>query len=114
MTVTGPIPAKKPLRNFWNALKTVEVNRDLLELPEGVYILGEKDLGSRMMMRKVYKQLLRMSEALRKNGCKKLVVRGTPGTGKSWWLAFVMRLAAQRGLTVVLQHKRLNARFLFR
>lgn len=114
MPVIGPIPASKALHDFWNALTTVEMKGDLLEFPEGIYVLGMRDLGSRIMMRKVYEQLLEIAEDLHKDGCNKLIVTGTPGTGKSWWLIFVLRQAAQRGLTVVLQHKGLNARFLFR
>ena len=99
--------------SFWRALATVEMDGDLLQLPDGVYFLGLKRYGSRMMRREVHVQLLDITEELHAAGCESLVVRGTPGIGKSWWLFLLLREAARRGITVVLQHCRRNKRYLF-
>jgi hypothetical protein len=101
------------LEAFWNALPNVELNDGVLQLPQGIYWLGIEENGSTLMVREVYHQLLEMADTLLHTGCKKLVVRGTPGTGKSWWLMFLLWEAARRGTTVVLQHAALHARFKF-
>jgi hypothetical protein len=69
--------------------------------------------GSMIIVRKVYQQLLEMADALLQRGCTKLVVRGTPGVGKSCWLLFLLWIAARHGTTTVLQHAGLKTRFMF-
>ena len=101
------------MKAFWQALATAEFKGDLLELPEGVYFLGLCPYGSRMMRREVHWQLMDIADELAERGCTSLVVPGTPGVGKSWWLFFVLWEAAHRGVTVVLQHHCQDSRFLF-
>ena len=98
------LPGSAALNAFWQALATAEFKGDLLELPEGVYFLGLQPYGSRMMRRDVHRQLMDIADDLAEQGCTRLVVPGTPGVGKSWWLFFLLWEAARRHITVVLQH----------
>ncbi|CAL8466546.1 g6082 [Coccomyxa elongata] len=108
------IPGNPQLCAFWEELKTADFDEDdVLKLRDGVFFLGMKDFGSRLMRREVHKQLMAMVEELHKNGVKDLVVRGAPGTGKSFWLFLVMLEGARRNTKIVLQHSVLQARFLF-
>ena len=109
----GLQPGSVAVKAFWQALATVELDGDLLQLPDGVYFLRQMEYGSRMMWRDVYGQLMDIAEDLLAGGCKRMVVRGMPGIGKSWWLFLLLREAARRGITVVLQHFCMKRRFCF-
>ena len=72
-----------------------------------------KAYGSSVMRRDVCAQLMDEADDLCRKGVDKLIVRGTPGTGTSWWLHLVMREGARRGVKIVWQHSVFKRRFMF-
>ena len=75
--------------------------------------MGDPEYGSKLLNRQHYPALWQQAVSLKEQGIRRLVVRGSPGIGKSWWLFVVLREAARLCLTVVLQHAKLDSRFLF-
>lgn len=70
------------MQHFWRELPRVRLKGDLLELPDGVFLMGEKLLGSRLVVRSAYKQLQGLADELyAKQEHPHFVVRGTPGIG---------------------------------
>ena len=112
--------APESYQKFWQALhvlEAVEVNgHKFLELPEGAYLLGDPAFGSKMLSRACYATLLsRVVQIERELGIMKFVLMGNPGIGKTLGIVEVMRVAASRGVTVVLQlGKEKDTRYLFR
>ncbi|EFP82250.2 uncharacterized protein PGTG_07647 [Puccinia graminis f. sp. tritici CRL 75-36-700-3] len=86
---------------FWKALPeaTLVTNGEVqyLELKEG-YVLGDKKLGSRFLVRPVYKELY---DYIVDFNYSKVVVTGTPGIGKTIFSAYYMWIAACNQKTVV-------------
>ena len=110
----GVQPAAAELRAFWQALPHAPVDeQNCLVLPPGVHFLGDPEYGSKLLKRQHYPALWQQAVTLKEQGIRRLVVRGSPGIGKSWWLFVVLREAARLRLTVVLQHAKLDSRFLF-
>ena len=108
---------KIPRIQALHGLEPVDIDgHSFLVLPEGVYLLGDSAYGSTMLLRSCYATL--MSLAARKErdrGMRKIVLTGNPGIGKTLGIVEVMRVAASRGVTVVLQlGKEGDDRYLFR
>ena len=112
--------APESYQKFWQALQgleTVEVDgHQLLVLPEGAYLLGDPSLGSKMLCRTCYSTLMSVAaEADAEFGIRKVILTGNPGIGKTLGIVEVMRVAASRRVTVVLQlGKEKDERYLFR
>ena len=76
--------------------------------------MGDSNHGSKIFYRQHYAALWQQAVSFQQEGSQGLVIRGTPGIGKSRWLYVVLWEAAQRGWTVVLQHALRKSRFLFK
>ncbi|EHS62640.1 uncharacterized protein PGTG_22635 [Puccinia graminis f. sp. tritici CRL 75-36-700-3] len=91
------------LIRFWKALPeaSLVVDREVeyLELKES-YILGDKKLGHRLLVRPIYKELCEFFKA---NAYDRWVVTGTPGIGKTFFSVYYMWIAARAKKTVVWQ-----------
>ncbi|KAA1074254.1 hypothetical protein PGT21_004232 [Puccinia graminis f. sp. tritici] len=88
---------------FWKALPeatlVVDGEMEYLELKDSTYVLGRQNLGHRLLVRPVYKELCEHFE--QKSSCNKWVVAGTPGIGKTIFSAYCMWIAACKKKTVV-------------
>ncbi|KAA1080753.1 hypothetical protein PGT21_019414 [Puccinia graminis f. sp. tritici] len=91
------------LIRFWKALPeaslVVDGEVEYLELKES-YILGDENLGDRLLVRPVYKELCEFFKA---NAYNRWVVTGTPGIGKTFFSLYYMWIAARAKKTVVWQ-----------
>lgn len=116
----APASAPQRYQDFWQALhglEPVEVDgHQFLVLPEGIYLLGDPACGSKMLLRQCYATLMSIAaQNERKFGIRKLVLTGNPCIGKTLGIVEVVRMAASRGVTVVLQlGKEDDACYLFR
>ena len=112
--------APESYQKFWQALHGLEAvqvdGHQLLVLPEGAYLLGDPSLGSKMLSRTCYNTMMSVvAHAGREYGIRKVILTGNPGIGKTLGIVEVMRVAASRGVTVVLQlGKEKDSRYLFR
>ncbi|KAA1074723.1 hypothetical protein PGT21_017069 [Puccinia graminis f. sp. tritici] len=91
------------LIRFWKALPeaslVVDGEVEYLELKES-YILGDENLGDRLLVRPIYKELCEFFKA---NAYNRWVVTGTPGIGKTFFSVYYMWIAARAKKTVVWQ-----------
>ncbi|KNE94666.1 hypothetical protein PSTG_12028 [Puccinia striiformis f. sp. tritici PST-78] len=95
---------EEEITHFWKGLPTANlVGEDewqYLDL-KGAYVLGNPELGHRILVRSVYKELRKhIDESFAKS---KWVVTGTPGVGKTFFSAYYLWVAACEGKTVVWQ-----------
>ncbi|EFP92655.2 uncharacterized protein PGTG_18833 [Puccinia graminis f. sp. tritici CRL 75-36-700-3] len=92
------------LIRFWKALPeaSLVVNGEVeyLELKEA-YILGDKKLGHRLLVRPIYKELCELFEV---EGYDQWVVTGTPGIGKTFFSVYYMWIAARKKKAVLWQN----------
>ena len=93
------------LVRFWKALPeaTLATHGEIeyLDLKE-TYILGDKELGTRLLVRPIYKELCTHFERNRSTKFR-WVVTGTPGIGKTFFSAYYLWIAACNKKTVVWQ-----------
>jgi hypothetical protein len=89
---------------FWKNLPAAKLvgegEGQYLDLKES-YVLGNPELGHRIVVRPVYKELRECFD--RKSVISKWVVTGTPGVGKSFFSAYYLWVAAREKKTVVWQ-----------
>jgi len=97
------------LSNFWRRLTEAQLldfddqGRQLV-FPEGVYVLGWADQGSRVFVRKCYEALYdKIMEIFR--SCDGIVLSGSPGIGKTMMEALVLYKMRERKCTVVYERR---------
>lgn len=61
-----------------------------LTMPDGVLLLGRKNLGHTLYVREAYIALYEELESLKARDFAHVVVSGNPGTGKSWFALYVL------------------------
>jgi len=98
---------------FWKAALTFKVEslreNEVFDLGQGVSFLGERKFGSRVFVRECYLELL----DLVLNGGMDVLVRGTPGIGKTHFsFLLILRLIAE-GKTVVYERRKGAGAYLF-
>ena len=90
---------------FWNFAKTFDKatlkENEVFALGQGVYFLGEVDFGSRLFVRECYLELL----DLVLSGGKNVLLRGTPGIGKTHFSFLLILRLISEGKTVVYQRR---------
>jgi hypothetical protein len=66
-----------------------------LDLELGTFFLGDKNLGSKLFVRKCYQELAEVTMGVVESGYN-LVITGNPGIGKSFFLFFFMHFLHQQ------------------
>ena len=64
--------------------------KDWMTLPQGLYLMGEEDLGNTMYVRRAYRKLAEVLEDMRAAGQRHVVVSGNPGLGKSYFAIWML------------------------
>ena len=95
-----PVAANKNVSDFAAALTGAVVTEDTLELANGIFFLGNSDLGSKLFIRHCYKE---MADLILSGKVQDIVVTGTPGIGKSTFGYYLLYLLRCEGKTVVFQ-----------
>jgi len=95
----------RSLNNFWTALKEYSApiqENTLIQLPEGVFILGNRSIGSSIFVRPCYPKLLKISlDIVNSANTPNLIILGTPGIGKTYFGYFILLHLARLGATVI-------------
>jgi hypothetical protein len=95
------------LLKFWDAFRNYSdpiKQYKLIELPAGVFILGNPLIGSSIYVRPCYPKLLEMSLSIvasEKHKTRHLIILGTSGIGKTYFGYFILLHLASAGATVV-------------
>jgi hypothetical protein len=90
---------------FWRALADAQEDSDgCLPLPSGVFFMGTPARGSRIFIRRCYRDLEQcIKDSIEQRGIQRVVVTGTPGIGKSCFAFYWLWRLRQEGKTVVYQ-----------
>jgi hypothetical protein len=92
---------------------TIDRKSNCINLPDGVFWLGEKELGSRLFIRHCYSLIDDEIEALLmdKKRKHKMLLKGNPGAGKSHWLLYKLVLLIQQKKRVVFELRKISTIF---
>ena len=76
---------------FWEALLKAVLAGNALRLPEGTFFMGKKAMGSALFVRpRVHRQLFEEMKRQVGNGNPRMVLTGTAGTGKTFFLPYLL------------------------
>ena len=92
------ITAPSSVQRFWDVLPFIRASgtdNGTLRLPRGVTFLGDPKLPKLLFLRpKVYPLLFNLVKRLKRTGTEGLVLTGTPGIGKTYFLYYLLWLLA--------------------
>ena len=84
----GPRPASAAVQRFWEELPKAQLSSegDVLQLPEGVFFLGNEDLGSKLFVvphvyEPLYEEVMRQRHGIDRK--KRIVLTGTSGVARA-------------------------------
>src|SRR6185369_12413072 len=90
------------LFKFWKDVQNIEINKKIISLTEGVYLLGKMEQGSNIFVRQCYIDLSMIifdSDKL-ENFC----ITGTPGIGKTFFIYYLLIQLIKKEISVVYDH----------
>ncbi|EGZ07427.1 hypothetical protein PHYSODRAFT_340517 [Phytophthora sojae] len=105
--VEGMTVNPNKLTAFWTALAKLSSGLEygtVIELPSGIYILGDQTRGSRVFVRDCYKRLLDVCKEKIHGKYSHLVMLGNPGIGKTFFGYVLLLEFARTHKTVVYQN----------
>eukprot|EP00195_Chlamydomonas_chlamydogama_P008570 CAMPEP_0202890160 /NCGR_PEP_ID=MMETSP1392-20130828/660_1 /ASSEMBLY_ACC=CAM_ASM_000868 /TAXON_ID=225041 /ORGANISM="Chlamydomonas chlamydogama, Strain SAG 11-48b" /LENGTH=584 /DNA_ID=CAMNT_0049573679 /DNA_START=72 /DNA_END=1826 /DNA_ORIENTATION=+ len=86
----APRPASASVVNFWRSLGSATLVDGFLVLHGGTFFLGAKNKPDRIMVRKCYEDFLEIIQEQMYKGVTKIVITGSPGIGKSYFLYYLL------------------------
>eukprot|EP00026_Physarum_polycephalum_P004034 Phypoly_transcript_04051.p1 GENE.Phypoly_transcript_04051~~Phypoly_transcript_04051.p1 ORF type:complete len:314 (+),score=33.58 Phypoly_transcript_04051:88-1029(+) len=105
--------ADSEILEFWRALKDTKVDEnDVLALGDANFF-GDPLWGTKVFVRRAYVELADILFEQTRNGITRSVIVGNPGTGKSMFLFFLLKLLLDQNKTVVYHRHTLDYWYLF-
>ncbi|RIB25685.1 hypothetical protein C2G38_2138650 [Gigaspora rosea] len=85
----------------WNKLDVIPTSQSIISLPDNICFLGKNNFGSKIFIRKAYKELWEIIAT--KHPERDFLITGNPGIGKTFFILFLLYILVGMGKTVIVQ-----------
>eukprot|EP00877_Chromochloris_zofingiensis_P000414 jgi/Chrzof1/10373/Cz04g39160.t1 len=106
--------ANSAVQQFWRHLSKARVQGNFLQLVEGTHFLGIERLGNTLMVRKSYVDLHGIILNRQQLGDGVMIITGSPGIGKTFFIFYLLYMLAEQRCTVVYDNEYLKKRYMFK